>query len=153
MGQQPHYSGIFRPPRSRPLEYRDNDSPSPCIRAAALMKRLLREALRRISGKGPRKAPSHYVRSLLGSSRMVGVDVGARKAFRLTGGPLTVRSSSTRSSRIPSRWHGYGHITPPASIRSCTASWVMLFRGPADRGLFTGRTSPPALRSSRQTKP
>ena len=45
------------------------------------MKRLLREALRRISGKGPRKAPSHYVRSLLGSSRMVGVDVGGAEGL------------------------------------------------------------------------
>ena len=40
------------------------------------MKRLVRDALRRLSGKGPRRAPSHYVQAILGGSRMVGADVG-----------------------------------------------------------------------------
>jgi FkbM family methyltransferase len=45
------------------------------------MRRFVGEALRRISGKGPRRAPSHYVQNLLGGNRMVGVDVGAAEGL------------------------------------------------------------------------
>ena len=47
------------------------------------MKRLVVDALRRLSGKGPRRPPSHYVQAILGGSRMVGADVGG--AFGLPG--------------------------------------------------------------------
>jgi FkbM family methyltransferase len=40
------------------------------------MKRLVRDALRRLVGKGPRRSPSHYVQTILGGTRMVGADVG-----------------------------------------------------------------------------
>lgn len=45
------------------------------------MKRLVRDALRRLSGKGPRKAPSHYVQAILGGARMVGADVGGAEGL------------------------------------------------------------------------
>jgi FkbM family methyltransferase len=40
------------------------------------MKRLLVDALRRLSGKGPRRPVSDYVRPILAGTRMVGADVG-----------------------------------------------------------------------------
>jgi FkbM family methyltransferase len=45
------------------------------------MKRLVRDALRRIAGKGPRREACEYLQSLLGGTRMVGVDVGAAEGL------------------------------------------------------------------------
>lgn len=45
------------------------------------MMRLIVDALRRLSGKGPRRAPSHYVQAILGGSRIVGADVGGAEGL------------------------------------------------------------------------
>lgn len=45
------------------------------------MKQLVRDALRRLSGKGPRQPASHYVQAILGGNRMVAADVGGAEGI------------------------------------------------------------------------
>ena len=45
------------------------------------MKQIIRDALRRLSGKGPRQPASHYVQAILGGNRMVAADVGGAEGI------------------------------------------------------------------------
>jgi FkbM family methyltransferase len=51
------------------------------VLVARPMKQLARAALRRLTGKGPRRPAAHYVQAILGGNRMVAADVGGAEGI------------------------------------------------------------------------